>query len=69
MEYQEVLREQMKMKKAKDDEERRLRLEQEFRDEQRFKEEFERERLANIEEQKMKNVKEEMNKVQHTPVA
>jgi hypothetical protein len=33
MEYQEVLREQMKMKKAKDDEERRLRLEQEFRDE------------------------------------
>ena len=59
----------MNRKKAKDDEERRLRLEQEFRDEQRFKEEVERERLANIEEKKLKNVKEEMNKVQHTPVA
>jgi len=53
----------MNRKKAKDDEERRLRLEQEFRDEQRFKEEVERERLANIEEKKLKNVKEEMNKV------
>ncbi|TNV83179.1 hypothetical protein FGO68_gene14556 [Halteria grandinella] len=55
LEYQEILRQQMEEKKAKENEDKRRMMEQDMRDEMRFKEELEKERQRQADEKSKKS--------------